>query len=143
VLSWGYVVVYAAGVEITGIARPSGSLTIPGMPKRQARLDHRSLLPNSYLNDPDLFGGRLAIKLVVPDGGDEVSRQVALVQHRLSFALVHPRNPKLAAAVQDKFGFSPSWWSKCLRGKGWMGETVLAAAVGALLDTLPDPETYP
>lgn len=142
-LSWGYVVVRAAGVEIAGIAQPSESLTILGMPRRLSRLDRRSLQPEDYLTDPARFGSRLAVKLVVPAGGDKVSLEVALVQHRLSFALVHPRDPKRAAAVKDKFGFSPSWWSKCLHGKGWMGETVLAAAVGALLDTLPDPETDP
>jgi hypothetical protein len=136
-------VVRAPGVENAGIGRPSGSLTLLGMHRRRSRLDRRSLHPEDYLTDPDLFGGRLAIKLVVPLGGDPVSKEVALVQHRVSSMLSQHPDPKRAAALKAKFGFSPSWWSKCLRGRGWMGETVLAAAVGALLDTLPDPKTDP
>ena len=61
---------------------------------------------------------------------------VAQVQHVLA-CLVRDRGDRSAAArVSARFGFSKQYWSRCLHGEAWMGETVLAAAIWVL--TSPD-----
>lgn len=149
-LSWVYVVVQGVVVEITGSGRPVGTRTLPGMPTRRSPLDQRSLLPNKYLTKPEVFGSERHPELVVPvvpDGGDQKSQEVALVQHRLVDRVRQRNDRTLAAVVTAKFGFSLSSWSRCLHGKAWMGETMQAAAVGALLDILlaleDDPPNVP
>ena len=103
------------------------------MRARRHLLDRRTLLPRDYLVPPERFGTAGASS-ALPDGGDPVSCRVAVVQHELACALHRRNDHHLATRVATTFGFSTSFWSDCLLGKSWMGETVLAAAVSALLD---------
>ncbi len=128
------VIAHAAGVEMGPIARPSGRLTPAPTSSRRRVLDRRWLLPRDYLADPARFGRDLTVRPVLPPDGDWVSMQVALVQHRLVFAIRSRPDRRSAATVTKTFKFSKQFWSKCGLGDAWMGETVLAAAVTVLLD---------
>jgi hypothetical protein len=54
-----------------------------------------------------------------------------MVQHDVAL-LVRAHCPRSGGRVATRFGFSRQHWSNCTRGHGWMGETVLAAAIWAL-----------
>jgi hypothetical protein len=107
------------------------------MPRRRHRLDQRSLLPRDYLTDPWQFGHGLDVAAVLPTGGDRISLQVARVQHLLVCHIRAHGASHTTATVTAAFGFSKQYWSRCLLGYTWMGETVFAAATGLLLDSPP------
>jgi hypothetical protein len=105
------------------------------------RFGHRLLLhPRDYLAEPYAFGRDPDPVTVVPEGGDERSRQVAFVQHHLALRLrVHARpgtGPGARAAA--RFGFSRQHWADCLAGVYWMSPVLFAAAAAVLLG-VPDP----
>ena len=108
--------------------------TLPAMASRGRRLDRRTLLPRDYLDDPFTFGRATAVAWRRPAGGDEASRQVAMVQHQVAFLVGQRQDRTAAHRVSARFGFSKQYWSLCLHGQAWMGETVLAAAVSILLN---------
>jgi hypothetical protein len=89
--------------------------------------------PRDYLQDPFQFGRDATQKIFVPHDGDEVSARVARVQHLLVCRLAEAPDRHRARRVCEPFGFSKQLWSLCLSGQAWMGEAVLAAAVGELL----------
>ncbi len=94
---------------------------------RQRRLTPRHYIPLGYGRDP-------AATCAVPHGGDPVSAAVARVQHTLllSYRAVrqHGSNRRTARA----FGISDTVWQQAMSGQRWMGETVTAALLHAVLD---------
>jgi len=100
---------------------------------RRRRLDNRSLFPRDYLLEPHRFGSDPDATTILPAGGDPVSLAVAVVQHRLACVIRARDDPNLARVVTRRFSFSKSFWSRCMLGQSWMGETVLAAAISVLL----------
>jgi hypothetical protein len=104
------------------------------MPPRRRRLDRRSLQPRDYLVDQWAFGRTWRVASTTPTGGDERSRRVALVQHRLACRIRDEGDRAAARSVTERFAFSKQYWTLCLNGQAWMGETVLAAAVELVLD---------
>ncbi|WP_157605838.1 hypothetical protein [Phycicoccus sp. Soil802] len=124
-----------AGIE--GNVGASRTRTVHAMPTTRRRLDQRRLLPRDYLLDPHHFGRADDPKWVLPEGGDLVSQRVAEVQHHIAKEVGGRRSPGLARVVTARFEFSKQYWSACLLGKAWMGETVLAAAVFAEWTTRP------
>jgi hypothetical protein len=107
---------------------------------RRRRLDARTLTPRDYLQDPFEFGRQPQPQPVLPTSGDTVSLEVALVQHELARLARLWAPPSARAHVVQRFGFSRQYWSLCLLGQAWMGETVMAAAVSLLL---PGPDRDP
>ncbi|RYP86863.1 hypothetical protein EKO23_07775 [Nocardioides guangzhouensis] len=104
------------------------------MPTRRRPLDRRTLRPRDYLVNPWQFGRTSDAAARTPAGGDDRSLAVAVVQHRVA-CLIRDRDDRHAArSVTDEFGFSKQYWSLCLGGEAWMGETMLAAAVSLILD---------
>ena len=74
----------------------------------------------------------------MPRAGDARSLAVAGVQHRVACLVRYRGDRHAAAVVTEQFGFSKQYWSLCLSGQAWMGETVLAAAIGLLVEPPPD-----
>jgi hypothetical protein len=103
------------------------------MSTRRRLLDTRTLHPRDYVRAPFGFGRDPHPQPVLPPGGDRVSLEVALVQHELVRQVRAWSRPSDAARVTARFGFSRQWWSLCLLGEAWMGETVMAAAVSLVL----------
>lgn len=62
-----------------------------------------------------------------------MSQRVAMVQHQLAVAIRNRHSRSTTRTVTRAFGFSKQYWSLCLLGKAWMGETLLAAAVSVVL----------
>lgn len=102
------------------------------MSARRRLLDQRSLAPRDYLVDPWKFGQDPQAATRLPAGGDRRSRAVAQVQHSLACHIRARGDRHAAAMVTERFGFSKQFWSACLLGRIWMGETGLAAAVWLL-----------
>ncbi|GAA1243230.1 hypothetical protein FB474_2379 [Oryzihumus leptocrescens] len=123
--------------QIRGNAARADARTVGSMPTRKRRLDRRNLLPRDYLADPFIFGHRLGVTTVLPPGGDPVSQAVALVQHHVAVLVRQEQQLErfTARRTTARFGFSKQYWSLCLLGYEWMGETVLAAAVSVALHT--------
>ncbi|MGZ6771750.1 MAG: hypothetical protein ACXVGA_04375 [Mycobacteriaceae bacterium] len=107
--------------------------TFPGMPNRRSRLDHRTLHPRDYCLDPFRYGHDPAAQFHLPPVGDRTSLEVARIQHRLACLLRSHPDPGRAGRLTVVFGFSKQYWSLCTSGQAWMGETVLAAAISAVL----------
>lgn len=96
-------------------------------------LDSRRLLrPLDYLADPWSFGAEGAARTQVPAGGDEVSRLVAELQHRLVAAWRAGGGRPSAGALCARFEMSKQTWSRVTLGQRWAGETVLAALMIAV-----------
>jgi hypothetical protein len=97
--------------------------------------EQRSLRPIDYLEQPWGFGIDPDPSWVLPRGGDPISLEVARVQHNLAQRLrplaINGTGPGAGAA--RRFGFSRQLWSRALAGQVWMGETVMAAAIRAIL----------
>lgn len=118
--------------KIAASGARTGSRTVRAMSPRRRRLDRRTLLPRDYLRDPYQFGVNLAADPVLPSRGDAVSQQVAMAQHHLAVLVRAAGTRATAADVTRRFGFSKQYWSRCLLGQAWMGETVQAAAVSVV-----------
>lgn len=119
--------------DIGGNAVAARGRTVPAMSSRPRRLDRRTLVPREYLVDPFQFGRTPAPTWVLPEAGDTVSQRVAMVQHQLAVAIRNRHRRSTTRTVTRAFGFSKQYWSLCLLGKAWMGETLLAAAVSVVL----------
>ena len=63
-----------------------------------------------------------------------------MVQHQLAVLVRLHQTRSTAREVGNRFGFSKQYWSLCLLGEAWMGETVLAAAVSVALAHPNPPE---
>jgi hypothetical protein len=107
----------------------------PPQPPRRLLDRRRNLLPRDYLTDPYQFGTHPAPTWTIPAGGDRVSRDVARVQHEIVL-LLHAHAPRAGARAARRFGFSRQLFSKAVHGSAWMGETILAASIWTLLDTI-------
>lgn len=92
----------------------------------------RTLRPCDYLDDPHAFGRRPA-RLLIPDGGDAVSAEIARIQHHLVLAWRHRDFAPSAAALARRFGCGKQTISRSVLGHRWMGETVMAAVLHAVL----------
>ena len=90
----------------------------------------RTLQPCDYLDDPHAFGRR-TVRLLVPDGGDAVSAEIARIQHHLVLAWRHRDCAPSAAALARRFGCAKQTISRSVLGHRWMGETVMAALLHA------------
>lgn len=128
------------GQELAPAGCDQHARTVPAVPRRSRRLDHRTLYPRDYLRDSHQFGVVPDAALRLPPGGDPRSLQVAFVQHELALRLRDSARTGVGpgASLGRRFGFSRQHWSRCLRGEAWMGATILAAAVSAVL-RLPNP----
>lgn len=91
----------------------------------------RQLLPRDYAADPDRFGDDLSLAFRIPDGGDEVSLRIAVLQHRLAAGWQHRGRPS-GAELGRRFGCSKQTISSSARGRRWAGQTVLSAWLAAL-----------
>lgn len=100
---------------------------------RAHRLDRRSGQPRDYLQEPERFGFPVPVHRRTPAGADQRSAEVAWVQHQVCARLriLNGRGP--GQRLGDRFGFSRQYWSLCMNGHAWMGETLLAAAVSEIL----------
>jgi hypothetical protein len=112
------------------------------MSSTRRRLDQRRLLPCDYLANRHQFGRHPNPEWVLPPEGDLVSQRVAQVQHDLAVQLRDRQVRSVAKDVTTRFAFSKQYWSACLLGQAWMGETVLAAAVFAEKQTRRPPQSY-
>lgn len=130
-VSFRDVVGFGTAAASGGNAAAPLTRTVRAMSTSRRRLDQRSLLPRDYLADPHLFGRNHHPGWVLPPGGDLVSQRVAQVQHFLATEVRERGSRGTARVVTTRFAFSKQYWSVCLLGKAWMGETVLAAAVFA------------
>ncbi|MDA8358140.1 MAG: hypothetical protein M0Z95_18025 [Actinomycetota bacterium] len=92
----------------------------------------RQLLPKDYLAPPDAFGVSSEGTTVVPSGGDEVSAEVARLQHHLVLAWRRAGCRPSGAAVARRFGFSRQTWSRTMLGERWMGETLMTALISSI-----------
>lgn len=114
--------------------------TAPAPLSTMARLNgrhldaRRRLRPRDYLTDPWAFGLRPATA-TVPDDGDDISCQIAILQHRLVRAW--RASGTRSGVLCERFGISRQVWSLTTRGERWAGETVLAALVHAATVTTP------
>lgn len=136
-VSFRNVVEVGTEAGIGGTAAALHTRTVHAMSSSRRRLDHRTLLPRDYLADPHQFGRHHESKWVLPHGGDLVSQHVAQVQHHLAVRVREQGSRRTARVVTTRFAFSKQYWSACLLGSAWMGETVLAAAVFAEWTTRP------
>lgn len=84
-------------------------------------------LPCDYVEVAQRFGVDDDVGLVVPDGGDRVSAEVAWQQHRLVLAWRGRGCQPSAAALCRRFGFSKQTWSRTVLGQRWAGQLLLAA----------------
>jgi len=109
-------------------------VTLRAMSTRRRRLDRRALRPRDYLDHPHEFGWAEHPTWRLPAGGDERSMRVAQVEHDVARLVRRHAGRHAAALLGARFGFSRSHWSDALHGHTWMGETLLAAAVAALLE---------
>jgi hypothetical protein len=113
------------------VARPAQSATHVDMTRLSSRhLDaRRSLTPRDYLADPWAYGERPS-HMVMPDGGDQLSQRVALVQHELirEFRADATLAPGTVCKI---FGIHRNTWSRTMNGHRWAGETVMVALVWA------------
>lgn len=109
-------------------------VTLRAMSSRRRRLDRRLLRPLDYLENPHEFGWAVHPAWRIPAGGDERSMRVAQIEHQVSLLVRRHAGRHAASSLGAYFGFSKSHWSDALRGHTWMGETLLAAAVAALLE---------
>lgn len=109
-------------------------VTLRAMSNRRRRLDRRSLHPRDYLENPHEFGWAEHPTWRLPPGGDERSLQVAQVEHHVALLVHRHAGRRAASTLGPRFGFSETHWSDALHGHYWMGETLLAAAVAALLE---------
>jgi hypothetical protein len=91
----------------------------------------RALLPRDYLADPYLFG-REPTGVVLPQGGDRRSQQVARLQHQLALAWVRAGRRPTTTTLCERWGFSPSVWSRIVNGTRWAGETGMCALLDAV-----------
>ena len=110
-------------------------ITVRDMSSRRRLLDARSLRPRDYLVDPYQYGSHPDPHWRLPRAGDRRSLQVAMVEHHVALLVRTYGGRHLATEVGRRFGFTKSYWSDCLQGRAWMGETVLAAAVAATWPT--------
>src|SRR3712207_6028403 len=94
----------------------------------------RRLRPREYLHDPHAFGRHVNASFHVPPGGDAVSAAVARVQHELLLWWRAARPRRVGSRDARAFGISSSTWSSSVLGERWMGETVMAAVLYALLE---------
>ena len=92
----------------------------------------RTLLPASYLEHPEAFGRRREVRIVLPVGGDRVSQQIALLQHRLILAWNERGRRPSAAELASSWCVSKQVISRCALGQRWLGETLLAAFLQAV-----------
>lgn len=101
-------------------------MKIPGHNNLDSRL---TLLPNAYLANPVAFGSDVKIKSLIPPGGTEASRRVALHQHYLAVRLSRiPMEQRLSTAgIIGHFDISKQSWSRILRGETWARQTGLTA----------------
>lgn len=118
-----------------GRARPTG--TVACMRINGAHIDQRRLLlPRDYAADPDLFGHQIAVRFLIPHGGDELSMQVARSQHLMLCAWRQRTGGPGTTLMRRRFGISAAVWSRTTRGQRWAGETCFAALAHVLLRDL-------
>jgi hypothetical protein len=92
----------------------------------------RRLRPRDYVADPYLFGLE-PCAAVLPEDGDVASQQIALVQHQLVLAWRRAGRRPRSGAICQRFGISPSTWSRITLGQSWATGTGLAALVHAVI----------
>lgn len=98
-------------------------------------LDQRRLLePRDYAVDPDSFGLSEQLEFRVPFGGDEVSMQIAMVQHSLICHWNRTGRRLSAAQLDRRFGVKKQTMSLTAKGRRWAGGTVFAALAHATED---------
>lgn len=122
--------------------RPFASLLPDVSTGRARRLDRRNGQPRDYLVEPERFGFPLTVTACLPPGGDKQSAQVAWIQHEVCARLRSEAGRGPGHRLGERFGFSRQYWSLCMNGHAWMGETLLAAAISEIL-ALPIPDLAP
>jgi hypothetical protein len=101
-------------------------------PGRGRHVDRRRrLTPRAYFADPWSFGVARDATAVTPPGGDDVSRRIAELQHRLVLSWKQTQVPR-ARDLCALFGISKQTFSRVVLGERWAGETVLAALISAV-----------
>jgi hypothetical protein len=110
------------------------------------------LKPRDYAVPDHAFGTTAPIDWTVPAGGDELSRQLAELQHRLVVAVATRPDPKAAvsrrprkdptdrtaiARMSRSWSFSRSWYQAASQGRTFFHVTGLAAVTDLLF--LQDP----
>lgn len=92
------------------------------------RLDSRlKLSPRDYATVPQRFGCQ-PVEFRVPPGGDQLSCDIAVHQHRLALAWRETRRPP-TSELCARFGFSKQWWSNVTSGQRWAGQIGTCALV--------------
>lgn len=119
------------------------------MPKRHPT---PLLTPRDYAQPPHAFGTTAPIRWAVPAGGDNQSRRLAEVQHRLAVQVDTRPDPQLAlsrrprldptdrnavARMCRRWSFSRSWYQSASQGHLWFHTSALAAVTEYLF--LQDP----
>lgn len=122
--------------------------TVAAMRSRRHIDTRRLLLPKDYLVDPWQFGRAHRARTHVPPDGDDVSRDIAEIQHELVFAWRAAGKKPPAAQICQRFDISKQTWSRVTLGERWAGETILvallrAAAVGRRVSTASEKPTGP
>lgn len=93
---------------------------------RQHLDKRRSLMPRDYFDRPEMFGLD-DMRASLPQGGDNISRAVADLQHRLVLEWRRRDRAISAAELCQAFGFSKQVLSRVTLGQRWAGETVFVA----------------
>ena len=100
------------------------------MPNRNLVDRRRTLTPRDYAVEPCRFGHDPDVTFRTPPGGDDTSRHVAEVIHRL---VVSVRRQRInGSQVAARWGMSRQTWSDVLNGRHWPSMTGVAAIVAAL-----------
>lgn len=105
-------------------------MNIPGHNQIDSRL---KLAPRDYLANPHQFGSSEEATSIIPEGGDAISRIIAVDQHRRALRIIAiPANQRVGTAeVITMFNFSRQTWSRILNGHTWARQTGIAALVHA------------
>ena len=105
-------------------------MNIPGHNQLDSRL---KLAPRDYLVNPHQFGNSAEVTSIIPEGGDAISRIIAMDQHRRAFKInAMPASQRIASAdITAMFDFSRQTWSRILNGRTWARQTGIAALVRA------------
>lgn len=94
----------------------------PGHNRLDARL---ALEPRAYAVVPAQFGSNPHVTFHVPPGGDDLSMQVARIQHHIVIAW-RARHPRGGRRLADEIGCSKQTVSRTLLGQRFAGQAVLS-----------------
>ena len=101
----------------------------------------RSLSPRDYATVPERFGHDANLAFELPDGGDEASLRLSIVQHRVVCrwrVLRGEHGAPSGAELARRFGCSKQTISASATGHRWACGVVYAAWITTLWSTRPD-----